>query len=62
MKDTTEQGKGLARKVLSPNQVCDRSKLDKIELEHLNDIVEHARSLTAYSGEYQAEDRITRKA
>lgn len=46
MKDTTEQGKGLARKVLSPNQVCDRSKL-----EHLKEVAAVARTALVDHGE-----------
>ena len=58
MKDseTIQAAKLLAKKVIDLSYVCDKSNLDDITLERLNDMVEHARSMQVYSGEYAKED------
>ena len=55
-KETIQAAKLLVKKVIDLNYVCDRSNLDDIILERLNDMVEHARSMNCYSGEYVAND------
>ena len=57
MKDseTIQAAKLLAKKVIDLSYVCDRSNLDEITLERLNDMVKHARSMQVYSGEYVKE-------
>ena len=57
MKDseTIQAAKLLAKKVIDLSYVCDKSNLDDITLERLNDVVEHARSMNVYSGEYVKE-------
>ena len=51
-----EKGKELAALVISANQVCDRSKMEDIELERLDKLVELARSMCVDTGEYCQED------
>jgi len=53
-REIAETGKELARKIISLNQVCDKSKMDDIELERLNDLVEHARTMFVDPGEYDS--------
>ena len=49
-----EQGKALAKDVLNLNKVCDKSKMQDIELEQLKKIVDLARNMCA--GEYVPSD------
>lgn len=51
-RETAKKGRELASYVISMNQVCDRSRLDELELERLNKLVEIARSMFADPGEY----------
>ena len=48
--------KALAEKVLEMDKVCDKAKLEDIELEKLEVIVEYARMLT---GDLSAYDQVT---
>ena len=54
--ETILTAKKLAKKVLDLNMVCDKSKLQKIELERLNDLVEHARTMFADASSYNPAD------
>lgn len=49
-------GVELARRVINLSHQCDRSKLDQIELDRLNEVVELSRAMFCDSGEYLKED------
>ena len=58
MNDREQAKKGieLAALVISANQTCNRSKLDKIELERLEVMVNAARGMLNESAEYVPSD------
>lgn len=54
-REVAEKGRKLAAEIISLNQICDRSRLDDLELEKLNSLVEIARSMCVDTGEYAQE-------
>lgn len=58
MKDSERIKRGieLASLVLSTNQVCNRSKMDEIELDRLNMMVKAARGMLSETAEYNPND------
>ena len=51
-----ESARKLAEKVLELDKVCDKSKLDDIELEHIKELADLARMITA---DLSAYDQVT---
>ena len=55
-KEIADKGRELAALVISANQTCNRSKLDEIELERLNVMVDAARGMLTETAEYAQGD------
>lgn len=56
MNNREKAGIELAALVISANQICDRSKLDDIELVRLNRMVKAARGILVDTAEYDKND------